>query len=720
MNLLVMAAVSAVSPSQWTHYAHFGSVADIVSSGGSVVCATTGGVAFGTIGEAGLTAWDSVWTYPGELSHSNCRCLAAEPDGSIWVGTWGGGIDLFRPGSGFTHFGQLEGLPISQQINAILPDTSVFAATTQGLAIMEYAYFQTWTGLSTGGGLTSDIVKCLAPSDSGLFVGTEAGISHLGAGLYPGSPSSWTRYPEMDGKKLREFAWCSDTLWAAADDGLYFLPSGSGTWERDASFPFDEALCLASDGTDLAAGSGWLANVREGGVWTSRTVKGGQDVKAIAFGPGGLVCAGVSNELDADDSGAGIGVRWNDFYVLSAPSGIPSCTIHSVTLADDGTCWVTTENMGAGVLMDGSWVSYLSVLPGEHQVFTSESQPGGSVFISPYAYGVAWLDNSGTRDTSDDTVIDLNIGNSGLLSDRIRAIDRAPTGETWFGQTQVAPGEAAGVTRLDWTPGETSSASWVSWTASDGLPAGAVQAVYGLPGGSAWVGTATGLALVGPAVGQVSAVMDASDGLPDDEVTALALARTGRLFVGTAFGLGVVEPGALTAGEVEGVDGAVTALVEDNTGSVWAATDEALYRILPGGGLEEYNTLNCPLLSTVMHDLACDRDAGLLYIGTDHGMWRVDLGEGLGGDGGGAVIYPNPFMPGEGEVLGVAGLPDAPTTIRVFDLTGALVYEFASPDRDGIAWDGTDSGGEPASSGVYLVQVVQDGCDALTGLALVR
>jgi hypothetical protein len=215
-------------------------------------------------------------------------------------------------------------------------------------------------------------------------------------------------------------------------------------------------------------------------------------------------------------------------------------------------------------------------------------------------------------------------------------------------------------------------------------------------------------------------VLDASDGLPSDIVRALVMTRTGRLFAGTASGLAVIEPGAFSAGEVEEVEGAVSAMSEDNTGAVWVSTGEALYRVLDDGRVEEYNRLNCPILTTVVYDIACDRNLGLLYIVTDHGMWRVTIGEGLEGDGESACIYPNPFLPDRGEVLGVAGLADLPTGIRVFDLTGALVYQFASPDRDGIAWDGSDSDGEPVPSGIYVVEITQDGYSDTVGLALVR
>lgn len=710
---------SPVLPPQWSGWLHQGSIAGIIAGpGGVVICATSGGVAFGTLGAQGVS-WDSSWTYPARMPHPDTRCLATDAYGNIWAGTWGGGIEVFSPDGSQVHYGQLEGLPVSLEISSIHPDTAVYAGTSEGLAVKVYGYFQLWTELSTGGGLPDDQVLCLAPADTGLFVGTQTGVAMLSAGMDPGSPSSWVQFAEMEGMTVRALAWGGDTLWAATDGGLYMLADSA--WRRDPTFPGSSASCISVRGDSILAGSGSQVAFRAGGTWTALGVYSGQFVRSVAWAPDGRIMAGlVSQQSTQSDTGRGLAVRVGGYWSLSAPQGIPANDIRSVTVDASGRCWITTLHAGAAVLLDGAWVEFRDSLPSEHQVFASESQSSG-VLVAPYHSGAVWIDCMGTPDPGDDSILVLDSSGGGLLNDQVTAMDRLPGGPTWMAQEPFfqTPGEPSGVVRLDWVPGDVTSAEWASWTPSDGLPSAYVNAVCGLPDGGCWAGTDDGLARLGPDPGEVAAVLTEAQGLPSAEVTELLLARNGIVVAGTAAGAAAVQPGAQTATTLDGVEGPVGALAEDFTGSIWLAGD-LLYRIGPDGSTEEYGPLNSPLLGQDIHDMAVDAGEGLLYLATGYGLWVVDVGTGTGGDGGGAAVYPNPFRPGDGEVLGVAGIPDAPTTIRVFDLSGVLVYECSSPDRDALAWGGLDSGGSGVPSGIYIVEVSQDGLHDTVKLAVVR
>lgn len=116
-----------------------------------------------------------------------------------------------------------------------------------------------------------------------------------------------------------------------------------------------------------------------------------------------------------------------------------------------------------------------------------------------------------------------------------------------------------------------------------------------------------------------------------------------------------------------------------------------------------------------------ESDLGHLWMATGHGMWRGELETGLSGDGSAAGVYPNPFMPGRGDVLGISGVPDEPAEISIFDLTGTLVFEYSSPGRDDFAWNGQTADGSPAASGVYMITVRSGAYETLLmKFALVR
>jgi hypothetical protein len=115
-----------------------------------------------------------------------------------------------------------------------------------------------------------------------------------------------------------------------------------------------------------------------------------------------------------------------------------------------------------------------------------------------------------------------------------------------------------------------------------------------------------------------------------------------------------------------------------------------------------------------------DPDNGYLFLATDHGLWRLHLEQGMSGELSTATVYPNPFLPGKGQVLGLAGLPDDEFDLHVFDLNGSLVYESLSQYRDSFSWDGNDSDGVPVATGTYFVRISQNGNDRLVKLAIVR
>jgi ligand-binding sensor domain-containing protein len=723
MTALLALILTGASVQSWEHYTHFGSIGSMAVSGSTLVAATSGGVAFATLSGSSL-AWDSVWAYPGEISSSDCREIVIEPGPPLryWVGTWGGGIDIYTPWEGWQHIGQLEGLPVHQEISSIcIVDTTVFAGTSEGLAIKQYGYFQTWTELNTGGGLPSDFINCLQACDSGLYVGTSLGLALLVQGGYPGSADSWVQDSTMASRAVRGMCFSGDTLLAATDEGLWFKAPGA-SFAREPGYPGSSPLCVSASGGRIVCGEDAAMAVRVGGAWDYWEAVPGQLCRDAIFLGDSLVLAGLTNRLSSQkDCGLGLARGWQDYWVSSYAEGLTANDVRSISVGPEGDLWAATNHVGLNVLSGGDWTSFHDIFPSEHQMFAVAALPGGGVFVSHYYFGVTYLDWAGTPESSDDVHFTWDTFNSGLLNNQITALSAGADGTVWFGQEPfyATPSEPSGVSRLQWTEGEPSTSVWTSWTPSTGLPSGRVAAVVDAGAGTAWAGTEAGLVLVGPGAYDVSQVIGVGQGLPSADVRSLALSRDGRLYAGTTSGLAVVEPGSFAATAVPDADGTILSVYCDHLGAVWAAGTDALYRVDPDGSVEAYNVYNSPLLSTLVYGLAGDANAGLLFLATDHGIWELDLGNGLSA-GTGAVLFPNPFLPGRGEVLGIAGLPDVPTTIRVFDLNGGLVYECSSPDRDGIAWDGAGDDGEPVATGIYVVEVEQAGFAGLLKLAIVR
>ncbi|MCK4806050.1 MAG: hypothetical protein KAT09_00315 [Candidatus Aegiribacteria sp.] len=732
MTLLMLCCVILTGRiSDWNHYTHFGGVSDILVEGSSVTGATSGGVIFGSIQPGGIV-WDSTWTCPGVLSHSSdARCLARDSSGSLWIGTYGGGIDVVLASGGGQHYGQLEGLPISLEINCILPDTTVWVGTTEGLCGKELGYFEIWNEFTTSGGLPSDIINCVASVDSGLFVGTSDGLVMLRSGQYPGQSDSWLNFPDVMNLNVQNILVAGDTVWATSTDGLYYLAAGQD-WNQDVSYPGSYPVSLASLNGLLAVGGEENVAIFNGSEWTSGSGGlWGQVVQAISWissdslAIGQYSCWAVNRA-----SGNGVGIGTVNSWTSSWPQGAPSNDLYAVDVDSRNDVWVTSNRRGVAVYSEHGWVEFIDELSNKSQVFVCLADNSGGVFIAPWHYGVDWIDWNGTPQRDDDVLINWNTENSGLLNNQIKNAAISSSGEVWFAQEPYwqSEFEPSGVVRLSWTPGQETTASWKTFEPLDGLPSGYVRDVASTSSSSiAWMGTKLGLVKGDILTGSVLYSAGPSQGLPSGDVQSIALSRNEDLYVGTTDGLVVMKAGEGTFTDVEDVSGSINMLCFDNLSCLWAGSSdlwggspEGLFRIYPDGSVEEYNTLNSPLQSPNVRNIACDTDNGLIYLVTDHGLWMLHLEQGITGNLETATAYPNPFVPGAGEVLGIAGLPNRTLDFHLFDLRGELVYESLSQNRDMFSWDGYDNNGRPVASGTYIVRISQDGESRLFKLAIAR
>jgi len=703
----------------WSHYSHFGGVSTVLVEGSSVLAGSSGGLGFGTLGEQSVT-FDSSWTYPGKLSHVNVRTLSRDLSGNLWIGYFGGGIDIAHPDGSVQHFGQLEGLPIDLEINVILPDSVIWAGTSQGLSIREFSYFQTWTTSNTEGGLPGNYVNALARVDSGLIVGTSSGLAMLHAGAPPSSSESWLQFPVMEGENVTSLLSTDSMVWATTTSSLFILEPDSA-WKEIMSFPGDGPMSLAERNGSLAVGCTGAVWVFDGTEWSGSSGLVGCKILDMEWLTDARLLIGVCDAQSTERlSGRGVASGFGSSWHFSLPEGVVSNDLNDVSVEPSGLVWVATEHQGAGVYDGEQWIGIRSELPKLHQIFTCSSM-GEDAYIAAYHQGVTWLHfDSESGEISDYTTFDT--GNSDILNNQIVDAEVSGEGTAWFAlepyyETETEP---SGVCMLSWTPGDLTTCLWRSVQPLDGLPSGYVRCVAPVNDEEAWAGTEMGLVRLNIITGSIIESYGTIEGLPSKDVQALVLMRNGDVYAGTTGGLARIDSGSGSVMEIPEVEGSVNALSADNLGGLWAATGDALFRILSDGSIEEYNRFNCPLLSIDIRGMACDPDNGLLYLATGDGLWVLGLGEGLSSGQYGPVVYPNPFLPGRGEVLGVAGVPDVPTVLRVFDLTGTLLYESESSGRDGIAWNGIDMNGFPAASGTYYVQIVQEGTTNLVKLAIVR
>ena len=99
-------------------------------------------------------------------------------------------------------------------------------------------------------------------------------------------------------------------------------------------------------------------------------------------------------------------------------------------------------------------------------------------------------------------------------------------------------------------------------------------------------------------------------------------------------------------------------------------------------------------------------------------MWKI------GGDEPALYVYPNPYCPegcddSEGGSLRIGGVPGA-LDGEIVDLRGQLVARFFSAGSGDPIWNGTDSSGDPAGTGLYFVVASSGSQTYRAKFALVR
>ncbi|PIE52648.1 hypothetical protein CSA37_05300 [Candidatus Fermentibacteria bacterium] len=702
--LLCIAVTLPGRVTNWEHFPHYGGGNCIIQSGEVILAGTSGGILFAHYSDSeDVLVVDSGWSSPDMLTYDRVSDLTYDQSGNLWVSYGGGGIDMFTPSGQKTHFNQIDGLPLLLGINQTLPDSVIYAATTQGLCIKEFGYFENWDTYSTGGGLPSDNINCIISADSGLYVGTTAGLTFLPQSAPPGSSSSW-QLQDVSEVSIVAMTWQADTLWAASVEHLFRKP-GSAPWE-EVIFPYGTIASITGEGGDVAVGCTNRCYVLQDGNWQeySNNLDGNALTGLVRVN--GKLCGVLANTY-SDNRACGSGVallRENGSWKRTFPNTGPvSNNLRDCTILPDGTLWVTSNANGGSVYAENGWISLIQYLSYRSQCF-AVCPAGNGAMISSIGHGVDWLDWNGEEVTATLTITQ----NDGLINDRVFDASQGDYYTTWFCHRTLIETEPSGVTRLSWVPGDTTAMTFSVIDESSGLPSREVNCIEAVNAKYAWAGTEKGLALIDGDRQVVEAVYKSENGLPSSTVTAIDLARGGDLYIGTASGLAVLSDGLVT--EISGVTFPVTSVQCDGFGTVWTGTSDGLKRYYAASQeVEEYTSFNSLLPDCIIYSIAVDMNQGIVWLATDHGLWRGELESQLSGDGSQAAVYPNPFVAGRGEILGVAGIPDEPGEYRIYNLTGDLVYEYSSEGREDFAWDGSLDDGGKAASGVYMLVISRDG-----------
>jgi diguanylate cyclase (GGDEF)-like protein len=382
--------------------------------------------------ESGLLRWEKsknedkgvikVYKEADGLPTNRLRALDIDKDGTLWIGTTGGGLVSFaaekfkvmNPANGFPHL----------EVRHVLADPAggIWAATAgAGLVRVERGKLKTYT---TADGLPTDHLTYLARDKLGaLWIGT------WGAGVSRMSDGRFTALSTLDGL-------AGDQVWSATVDreGSVWVGTWHGGLNRVSNRVFGvlgkpeglssdnaRAVLHTRDGATLVSTAGGGINRIEDGRITATITK-----------KNGLTTDETSSLLEDRDGAIWIGTyteglaRWKygKLEKFGTAEGIPNLDVRALHQDRAGTLWVGT-NGGGLARFDGR--NFMAVrdagapLEGITAIFEDRS-------------GVMWIGTTGQGLFSyRNGVFTTLTRKEGLVSNWILALYEDAAGSLWIG-----------------------------------------------------------------------------------------------------------------------------------------------------------------------------------------------------------------------------------------------------------------------------------------------
>jgi|GEM_PF-1134207 len=483
---------------------------------------------------------------------SQLLALAVGPDGTLWIGTAGGGLVSYSSGR-FTHYDP-PGEGASDYVQSVAVDSAggVWAGTTRGLLHLDRS--GRMAVFDRQHGLPHDDVSTVATDGAGVvWAGTKGGLVRIG----DAGPEVVAGNGALHNEQVR-------VITPARDGGLWIGTNGGGVYSFDGE-RFRLLDRRLSEQTVYA-----IAEEETGTLWIGTNGHGlhrwaGGRLETLAETNGGsdLVWALLHNaegSLWVGTNGRGlIHLRETAMVPLGAREGLSGDVTLAVLETRSGDRWIGTAGAGLNRISPNGTITHFNSTNGlaARLIIALAELPNGDVLIG--------AQNGSLTRYHDGRMTDVSAAHG--LTGSVTAILPESDGSYWVATNGGGLSHYAGGRRT-------------TLRAADGLLSDFVLTLHRAPDGTIWVGTRDGVSrIVNRQVVPIEeqskvhriahvAFYDAADGAVWAATQGQGIARiaNGKVsYIGASAGL---------------CDDIVHAMADDSAGYLWFSSNRGISRTL--------------------------------------------------------------------------------------------------------------------------------------------
>jgi ligand-binding sensor domain-containing protein/AraC-like DNA-binding protein len=514
------------------------------------------------------------------IKNNSITSLLISRDGTLWIGTYGGGITRYKDGT-FKNYSIEEGLT-NHFINAIAEDdeqTMWFGTTGDGVIQLKN---ETFTAITHEQGLSYNIVSCLLSDSKGkLWVGTEQGLNCTNNDQI----TIFTTGDGLPGNNINTiFEDDRGYLWVGTSNGIGFIRNRP----KDLQEKKFTALDTHDGLTDNFVRS--IIQDKAGNIWIATN--------------GGL------NRINADSLRKRIPGQV-DFRLehFTSRDGLSDDSLLSLSEDRWGNLWVGTSGGGLNVLRDGKFEFY------------TEKDGLSSGYIKAIyedAEKTVWIGTSGGGlNQFKGKEFTVYTKKDGLSSNYIESLCGDSQGNLWIGTPN-------GLNRFK-------NGQFQVFTTNEGLSNHSIKSLFQDSKHNLWIGTFGGG--LNRYHNGTFEYFDTEKGLSDNFILALEEDKYGNLWIGTNRGLNCFDHQFFRYfSDRDGIPrGRVLDIYCDPEGTLWiASNDEGLIRYKNGiftpfkstGGFADH--VICRIIEDHQQNLWLSSDGGIFSVSRRRLNWYMN------------------------------------------------------------------------------------------------